>query len=220
VHIQDVATAIQWLHAEYKVGGGGEKGGGYKWLGIGHSCGATLLAQFVSGIGLNPSRSNERAGGGEGVVGLKLGLKPTALILLEGIYSLPLFMANHTPPHCPATIEAIYHDILVGAFGPDDADAGWTSVSPTSSSYTVSAYPLGRLIILAHSKEDELVEEEQVHVMFDRLVECGWARGDSEGDRVVEKHWLRGKHDEIWEDGGQIAGLIRDALGRWDEICR
>ncbi|KAF2657554.1 hypothetical protein K491DRAFT_691016 [Lophiostoma macrostomum CBS 122681] len=220
-HIQDVATAIQWLHAEYNVGGEGESK--YERLGIGHSCGATLLAQVVSGIGLHDGSPN-----------LGAALKPTSLILLEGIYSLPLFMTTHTAPHYPADIEAMYRTILLSAFGPEQSTSGststttWTEASPTSGEYGREKWSAGKLVVVAHSKEDELVEEEQAAVLIERLVECGWAEQPVDGEenggkervgRRVEMRWLRGKHYEIWEDGGQIAEVIGDVLRRWGDIC-
>jgi kynurenine formamidase len=177
-----------------------------RWIGIGHSCGATLLLQLVSGIGLSCPASPG----------------PEALILLEGIYSFPLLLRNHLPPACPEDISAIYKEIIAGAFGQDEKM--YQAASPVTGRYGKETWSEGKLLVICHSYEDELVERAQRDVMCVALDREGWSIvmevGDeedevrAEGRRVLNVRDLKGGHDWIWEDGAQIATLIAEVVGR------
>ncbi|KAF1828762.1 alpha/beta-hydrolase [Decorospora gaudefroyi] len=194
-HIRDVARGLQYLQREY---------GMRRWIGVGHSCGATLLLQLVAGIGLDSS-------GG-----------PEALILLEGIYSFPLLLRNHAPPACPEHISKIYNDFIAGAFGTDGSV--YTAASPVAGKYDAEQWPEGRLMVICHSYEDELVERAQRDFMCVVLDRQGWSIvmevGDeedevrAEGRRVLNVRDLKGGHDWIWEDGQQIAKLVAEVVER------
>jgi kynurenine formamidase len=184
-HIQDVCRAIDFLNKEYGV---------TRWIGVGHSCGATLILQCVAGIGLSKPCSTQ----------------PEALILLEGIYSIPLFLQNHQPPTCPENISRIYRDIIQGAFTDDST---YDAVSPVSGQYTDSACSGTRLVVLGHSAEDELVEAAQRDVMLNKLKREGWTDKDNNArSRVVKVKNLKGGHDEIWQNGLQIAEVINEVV--------
>jgi kynurenine formamidase len=199
-HIHDIASGIAYLRKEYGV---------KKWIGVGHSCGATMLCQYVSGIGLDDTHGEDRDGG------------PESLILSAGIYNLPLFLRNHVPPSCPEEVSRIYNDIVRGAFGPDSA--AYHAVSPVAGKYGVETWRNGKLIVLAHSYEDELVERAQRDVMCVALDRQGWSivmeDGDEEaavgtGGRVLEVRDIKGMHDFVWEDGEQGAKLIAEVVQR------
>jgi hypothetical protein len=178
-----------------------------RWLGVGHSCGATLLAQLVAGIGVEDANKT---------------IGPEALILLEGIYNLPLLLQNHLPPTCPENISKIYASFVAGAFG--DNKAVYHSVSPVAGKYNKSQWPEGRLLVICHSYEDELVERAQRDVMCVALDREGWSIvmevGDeedevrAEGRRVLNVRDVKGGHDWIWEDGAQIAKLVDEVVER------
>lgn len=218
-HIKDVESARKWLYTKYGIGST------RKWIGVGHSCGATLLLQLVASIGLaNDVDGDETDVGAEGT-----GSGPSALILLEGIYDLPLFLKNHEPPHCSPEIATIYRDIVQGAFGPDEvtqdsreARSAWQVASPTHGTYTSSSCPSLRLISLCHAPTDELVEVEQRTVMVERLKREGWLPGEQmitdEKKRIFEVRDLEGTHDGIWEDGQQIADLMIEMAGRMVDL--
>lgn len=195
-HIQDVQRAIKYLKTHYNI---------HRWIGVGHSCGATLLLQQVAGIGLSQLSASDSKSTSDSVNAIG----PEALVLLEGIYDIPLLLQNHTPPACPPSISQIYYDIVQGAFG--DAST-YSAVSPVSGKYEMESWADGRLVVLAHSPDDELVEEEQRVVLLKRLEKDGWARG--KGERVLELKNLKGGHDEIWEEGTQIAQLIAEVVSR------
>jgi kynurenine formamidase len=184
-HVRDVARAIEYLKKEY---------GMKRWIGVGHSCGATILLQYVSGISFTPLST----------------MQPEALLVLEGIYSIPLLLQNHQPSSCPEKVSRIYHDFICGAFG--DAST-YKEVSPVSGSYSVVVWPGAKVVLLGHSAEDELVEVEQRDVMLERLKVEGWS-GEEEGGakRIVLVRDMKGGHDEMWEDGIQIAGSISEVL--------
>lgn len=178
-----------------------------RWIGVGHSCGATMLCHYVSGIGLE---SHDESDGG-----------PESLILSAGIYSLPLFLRNHAPPACPENIAQIYRDIVHGAFGDDEKV--WQGVSPVAGGYSKEKWRNGKLVVLAHSYEDELVERQQRDVMCVALDREGWSivmeDGDDEanpgvGGRVLEVRDIKGKHDFAWRDGEQHARLIEEVVQR------
>ncbi|USP74534.1 hypothetical protein yc1106_01808 [Curvularia clavata] len=205
-HVRDVAQGLRFLQRQH---------GMKRWIGIGHSCGATLLSQLVSGIGLD-----EQGGGATSFTG-----GPEALILLEGIYNIPLMLKNHSPPACPQNIADIYKTFVAEAFGDNNDDgATYLAVSPVSGKYNVQQWPEGRLLVLCHSYEDELVERAQRDVMCVALDREGWSIvmevGDeedevrAEGRRVLNVRDLQGLHDWIWEDGKQIATLILDVVQR------
>ncbi|KAF2240550.1 hypothetical protein BU26DRAFT_389510, partial [Trematosphaeria pertusa] len=214
-HVRDVARAVEYLKREY---------GMRRWMGVGHSCGATMWLQVVAGIGLqdkhhpppSPSPASTPTPASPQTAAKTEGLE--ALLLLAGIYSLPLLLANHTAP--PA-VGKTYRDIVAGAFGPDSASTSTTApsvyavASPISGAYSAAAWPSGRLVVLAHSPEDELVEEEQREVMARRLGEEGWEDGEKgqTGRRVLGRE-LRGGHDEVWEEGVQVAELVAEIVGR------
>ena len=201
-HVRDVAAGLRFLQRQH---------GMKRWIGIGHSCGATILSQLVAGIGLDEASF---AGG------------PEALILLEGIYNIPLMLKNHSPPGCPQHIVDIYKTFVAHAFGHDDDGAGaaYLAVSPVSGKYNVQQWPDGRLLVLCHSYEDELVERMQRDVMCVALDREGWSIvmevGDqedevrAEGRRVLNVRDLQGRHDWIWEDGKQIATMVLEVIQR------
>jgi kynurenine formamidase len=216
-HIRDVARAVRFLQRTYNV---------RRWIASGHSCGATLLLQLAAGIGLeDDDDSNTAQQQQQPQHGTSTGGGPEALVLTAGIYNVPLLLANHAPPACPADIAAIYADIVAGAFGADKA--AYRAVSPVAGKYGPAAWPNGRLVVLAHSYEDELVERAQRDVMCVALDREGWAivmeEGDDEGvlgssggsgRRVLEVRDLKGSHDFVWEDGEQVARLLGDAILR------
>lgn len=203
-HVRDVDAAFEWLRSTYGVGRGSAGGDAvegdagadgaarYEWVGIGHSCGATLLLQRLAGIGLGgvPASAHVRP--------------PVALVLLEGIYDMPLLLRNHSQPG----VKEMYAEILEGAFG-TERDV-WERASPVKGIYGRHEV---RLIVLGQSEEDELVEWEQVEAMEGVLKRQGWAGdGAGEGERVIVVKKMKGAHDFVWEDGAQVAMLVEEVV--------
>jgi kynurenine formamidase len=192
-----MASGIAYLQREYNI---------KRWIGVGHSCGSTMLAQYIARIGLESTTRD---------------IGPEALVLGAGIYNLPLFLRNHSTPACSPEIERIYNDIVTGAFGADSAV--YQKLSPVAGKYGEEIWPEGKLVVLAHSYEDELVERAQRDVMCVALDREGWSivmeDGDEEADvqpgrRVLEVRDIKGKHDAGWRDGEQTARLITEVVQR------
>lgn len=126
------------------------------------------------------------------------------------------------PPACPEKIAQIYRDFIAGAFGQDASV--YQAVSPVAGKYSTVQWPEGRLIVICHSYEDELVERAQRDVMCVALDREDWSivmeAGDdedevsAEGRRVLNVRDLKGGHDWIWEDGKQIATLLSEVVER------
>ena len=184
-HLQDVIKAFDWLRREYGVGVGVGKGmGGWEYVVMGHSCGATMLFQLA--MRLIPE-------GGDSGFGKEIG-NPMALVGLEGLYDLPLLVKNHK--HIP-----FYRAFVESAFGGNEEF--WKEVSPADGVFGYMWEDVGA-IVLGMSKEDELVEWEQVEVMKHKL---DVLRPDDERQfRLVE---LSGSHDACWFHGvGIIKALV------------
>lgn len=177
-HIEDVLTAILWLQSQY--------GFTDNYVLVGHSCGATLAFETVMGIW-----TPRAAAANESELYL-----PSAVVGVEGIYDLKLLLKNHSE-------HPIYQELIEGAFGTEHRE--WARASPTIGEFARS-WPNGRVVVLAHSKDDELVDWPQVEAMSNRL---RLEKRNRRRDVVIS---LTGKHDEVWEHGQQLAIAIITAL--------
>ena len=157
---------------------------GSNYILIGHSCGATLAFQTLMSKWESRSQGNSHIS------------PPSAVIGLEGIYDTKLLLETHTHP--------AYREFIEAAFGTEEAQ--WKDASPTSGKYSTT-WKEGRIVVLAHSSDDELVDWNQTERMSDVL----WKEKRKERRDVVIK--LKGKHDEIWQDGREVARAIEVAIG-------
>ena len=120
---------------------------------------------------------------------------PLAILGVEGLYDLPALVKYHSEPE--------YRDFVSNAFSSNEAV--WKAVSPTSGEFEGS-WVDGSLVVLAHSREDELVEWEQVDLMHRSLKGQGWSEvSDQRRLKLVE---LSGRHDQVWEEGKELARAI------------
>jgi acetyl esterase/lipase len=181
-HINDVLAAILYLQEKYHFED--------RYILAGHSAGATMAMQVAM----------KRYWGSqyESTYALELNVvPPIAIVGLSGIYDIPALVKNHED-------QAIYRDFIHNAFGA----SGWDAVSPTNGDYDDS-WPDGKLVVLAHSPNDSLVEIEQPKAMKDSLVAQGWKES---GERKWKTYYeLKGEHDEIW-DTGEAAEAIEVAI--------
>lgn len=180
-HINDVLSAIFYLQTTY--------GFDSEYLLVGHSCGATLALQSIM-------RAWE--GAPQSVT------KPCAVAGVEGIYDLMELSDSHE------TVK-IYAEFLKGAFGLDREK--WGPASPTpflrKEGMTLpQIWPEAKVLVLAHSRDDELVEKEQTEALFE-IVSSSEHRSETRHDELL---WITGRHDEIWEDGTQMAVVVKRAL--------
>lgn len=166
---------------------------------VGHSCGATLALQVGMGRGWG--------GGGGGGNGVRVGvgeakevIPPLAIVGLEGIYDVPALVRRHADMD-------VYREFVAGAFGDDEGV--WRRVSPTGARFD-DTWATGRCVVLAHSRGDELVEWEQVEAMREVLRRQGWEE-NGRGRRLVMLE-VSGNHDEVWEDGKEVAKAIGCAV--------
>ncbi|TKA71721.1 hypothetical protein B0A49_05727 [Cryomyces minteri] len=228
-HISDVLRAIAHLQRRFRFG--------ERYILVGHSCGATMALQVAmsrdwgSGLPASSSRSITNT-----TPSHPTAVPPLGIVGLEVIYSIPLMLHNHAST--PA-----YRDFILNAFGPDiaiptatsttvstsintDADTYtdvpfpspspatlYQDVSPTSAHFTTS-WPKGRVVVLAHSKDDELVEWGQVEAMKKVLLAQSWAEDAEEGGREVHVLEIVGSHDGVWRDGKEVVRAVGVALGK------
>lgn len=190
-HVEDVRDALAYVVNTYDV---------QSWIGVGHSCGATLLGQIPLVCSVEQQQHRR--------------LRDTlhGLVLLAGIYDVPTFLDSHVPPKCPENIAAIYAAIVEGAFGTHEEK--YAEVSPAR---LAREKLWGRFVVLGYSGEDELVEPAQRDVMLERYLKEGWVeggQGKGENAKVVEVKDLKLGHDEVWEDGTQVADLIAEMVGK------
>ncbi|KAH9809590.1 Kynurenine formamidase, partial [Teratosphaeria destructans] len=73
-----------------------------------------------------------------------------------------------------------------------------------------ASWPDGRLAVLAHSRDDELVEWEQVDRMHQALKGQGF--DEAAGERRLKLVEVRGRHDQLWQEGTELARAIRETL--------
>lgn len=186
-HITDVLRAILHLQETYAFGP--------RYVLVGHSCGATLALQVAM----------KRYWGAqyESTFALELNVEPpVAIVAVEGIYDIPALVEQNAA-------QPAYRDLVVNAFGSDRG--AWEGASPVRGVYGES-WPEGRLAFVVHSEADELVGMEQAEAMWGVL--SGGDFGDDEGHvrrrRFVKLQGL--KHDEVWEDGRELAKVIAETV--------
>lgn len=179
-HINDVLAAILHLQETYRFED--------RYLLVGHSCGACLALQVAM----------KRYWGQqyESTPALELNVVPPLAILgIEGLYDLPALVEWHSD-------RPFYHDFVAAAFGPDKA--AWKTVSPTSADFK-NTWEDGKLVVIAHSREDELVEWEQPELVMKSLHAQGFQDSGSRRTKLLE---MKGKHDQVWQDGDEVARAI------------
>lgn len=170
-HITDVLGALLYLQETYSIND--------RYVLVGHSVGATLALQVAM----------KRYWGAQYESSFALELNvvpPLAIVGLEGIYDIPALVSRHADA-------PVYRDFVTNAMAPAD----WEGASPVNGDYGES-WPDGRMVVLAHSPNDGLVEGEQAEGM--RRVLAGQGFGER-GERKVRMVELKGGHDEVWETG-------------------
>ncbi|KAL3419500.1 hypothetical protein PVAG01_09722 [Phlyctema vagabunda] len=145
----------------------------------GHSCGATLALQCVMPTSI-PELPRDFTG-------------PVGIAGLAGIYDLRVLRDTNSHPE--------YARFIRGAFGDDETL--WDTVSPARYKDFQDTWPEGRVVILASSRNDELVDDPQI----DSMGEMG-----SRVQVVKMKNELLGTHDEIWSRGIDLARVIAEMV--------
>lgn len=156
-----------------------------------------------SGAGAQPVSSSP------GPLPPRLADQPTAIVGVAGIYDLRRLRDAHRE------ISA-YREFIEGAFGAHELT--WDAVSPAQmvgSRGVEGGWKSGRLAVLAHSKDDRLVDEGQLEAMCDALK--GWEETAAQvpkqeltaRDRRVRILSISGAHDDAWSDGTELARSIQ-----------
>ncbi|RAH81485.1 hypothetical protein BO86DRAFT_339405 [Aspergillus japonicus CBS 114.51] len=232
-HIADVQAALAFLQRRY--------GFGDRYILVGHSCGATLAFQSVMGAFRNNQTTPNSRGlvdgggdgdhdvsgnngavggsGGIGVGGGSVAMGPQAILGTAGIYDLRGLRDDHVRI-------AAYQQFIEGAFGGEEAL--WDAVSPAAvndeQNGVVGGWTAGRLAVLAHSPEDELVNAHQHEVMMEALgpwveaASSSFQGSSSSRKRKVELLPIKGAHDDCWEKGIELARAIAFTLDKLLEL--
>ena len=205
-HVNDVIDALRWLKENWGVRDGG-------YVLVGHSCGGTLAMQVVMSGGRKWSQEDKETREGNGEEGKTP--MPRAIVPVEAISDLLALVASHVT-------EPFYEELTIAAFGREKKV--WEVASPVNGTYGLEKglWRGGRLAVLAHSKEDELVEWEQCNLLLKVLKKQGWKEKGSEKaedeksreEPEVVVLELKGKHDEVWERGEQLARAIEFTMQR------
>lgn len=119
---------------------------------------------------------------------------PAAALSLCGIYDFTALRDAHR------SSQKIYDEFTNGAFGPEEQD-GWAHGLTTRDAIRKDV----KLLLLAHSKTDSLVDWQQTHKMSDIL-----ERLDSDQQGVVRE--MYGDHKEIYEKGIEIARIVQESM--------
>jgi kynurenine formamidase len=122
--------------------------------------------------------------------------QPVCVLGISGIFDFEAFVENHS--EIP-----VYKKIMDNAF-PDKSL--WEEASPYINRSLGHIWEQAKAVVISHSKHDGLVEYSQATSMLERvraIAHCS--------ERV---HFLEasGAHDEIWENGNILAGLIMECL--------
>ncbi|KAL6239781.1 hypothetical protein BDW75DRAFT_66973 [Aspergillus navahoensis] len=185
-HINDIQLALSFLQNKYRFG--------ERYILAGHSCGATLAFQAVMPSLFVGGRESSEVDY----------MAPLAVLGMAGIYNLRLLRDSHRD------ISA-YQEFIEGAFGVDEKV--WDAASPgvVSGEGGVEGWKKGRVVVLAHSREDELCDTEQSEEMK-RFLE----RWEKDGPKKREVQFLpiEGKHDDAWERGAELTRGILFTIER------
>lgn len=125
---------------------------------------------------------------------------PAAVLGISGIYDFEGFLAAHSHP--------AYREFMEGAF-PDRST--WEQASPYTSKLLGASWESAKVIVISHSDDDELVEKGQADAMLERVGKT------PDAEKKVHFLTATGKHDEIWESGYILAGLITRTVKFWQD---
>lgn len=205
-HIHDVLAAIAHLQLKH--------GFGRRYLLVGHSVGATMALLST----LAPGKTFTNTADSKPLPKIEL---PMAVLGVSGIYDFGRLLESF-PDYAELTNNAI-HD-------PGDV----TLASPAShslSEYEDTWAQKGtqkRVLILAHSRDDGMVDWKQVEAMEavfaskSQIVQAARTEGSAEGQsnfavQVVE---MKGQHNDIWGHGMELARVIRIGIGALRRLDR
>lgn len=187
-HLVDVRSALVYLQNQHRFDN--------RYILVGHSCGATLAFQACIGMGSVASTS--------GFPDFSMIPKPQRVVGLNGLYNLFSLVTDPGPRH--EHLAPIYGDFVSRAF-PKDKDL-LKDIAPIRIAEKWAEL-IGVEAILAQSRDDTLVPYSQTQEMLEKMrAGCG-PDAPREYFREVE---ITGDHNEIWENGTELAKIIADVL--------
>lgn len=183
---------MRWLKNEKEGGGGGGE-----WIACGHSVGGTMAVMVGMDGKEVPSRKDGWEGGIWGREGGMDGLK--AIVTLEGIYDFTACRDAHPE------LRDMYNAFTTGAFGPE-GERGWErgDILGCGRGFRDGV----EVVVVGHSREDELVEWEQGRRLVGVLEE-----GQRKGGEVVRLVEVEGTHAQVVRDGVAVARCVDVAIG-------
>lgn len=182
-HIEDVRAAVSWMR---KFGGMSWK----EWIVCGHSVGGTMAMMLV----LQPPLDGGGEWGDESVS--MEGLR--GVVSIEGIFDFVRLRDEHLG------MRGVYEGFISGAFG-FEREGGWERGDVVGCGRGVREGV--EVVVVVHSRGDELVEWEQAEGMV------GVGRGvGRDGVGVLVE--VEGRHQEIVTEGKVIGRVVREAVER------
>lgn len=185
--IEDVRDAIRWLKKEEGLG---EGEWWREWIVCGHSVGGTMAVM----IGMDGTGEGE--GGVWGKEGGMDGLR--AVVSLEGIYDFTACRDAHPQ------LRDMYNAFTTGAFGPEE-ERGWERGDVLRCKRRIRDGV--EVVVVGHSRDDELVELEQGQRLIGVLEREREGRG--EVVRLVE---VEGTHSAVVRDGVAVGRCVGVAI--------
>lgn len=183
-HVLGVLTALAYLQSDLGIA--------HDYIVAGHSAGACLSFQ----VAMDPNRWSIAAG--RPVPNFK---KPSIVVGLNGLYDLAGFIKN--PPDSHVHLVDIYDEFTRGAFG-DDEEV-WKEVCPACVADWSTEWPEGKLFVIVHSKQDELVPYSQAETIKSRL---------TTGSKIpVKELGAGGAHNDVLDRGSGLAEILLEVLG-------
>ncbi len=122
--------------------------------------------------------------------------QPVCVLGISGIFDFEAFVENHSDI-------PVYKEIMYNAF-PDRNS--WEKASPYGNRSTGQIWEQAKAVFISHSKQDGLVEYSQATSMLERV------RAIPHSSEKVHFLEASGAHDEIWQNGNILAGLIMECL--------
>ena len=183
-HMYDVLAAIAHLQGKY--------GFGERYLLVGHSVGATMALLSTLAAQKSPFSNTK------GVASMPATEPPMAVLGVSGIYDFPLL---HESFH-------MYIEMTRNAI-PNEADDVLASPAGFDSKAYADIWTAGgrkkRAVVIAHSRDDGWVDWKQVEAID------GLLKNEPAVDVRVSE--IYGQHNEIWEEGTELARVIAEAVG-------
>ena len=126
-------------------------------------------------------------------------IPPLVILGVSGIYDLSLYVTDHPDQE----------SIIKNAFG---HDVGVWEAASSALNVGKRGWRNPQLAMLAHSRDDQEVDEGQPQTMLQALEDHPGEYGDDGRQRRNRLMMLMGQHNELWEEGTELARAIEEAV--------